>query len=138
RRYWKGHYFRDLPDGAVDALLEHSIGDHGVAASLQAYGGAIAEVPDEESAFAHRGTALEYVGAARWTSPDDDADRIALARGFAAGLTPFATGAYVNALSDDVDGVRRAYGVEKLERLRDVKRAWDPDNVFHLNQNIAP
>ena len=138
RRYWKGHYFRDLPDGAVDALLEHSIGDHGVAASLQAYGGAIAEVPDEESAFAHRGTAFEYVGAARWTSPDEDADRIASARALAAGLTPFATGAYVNALSDDNDGVRRAYGDEKLDRLRDVKRAWDPDNVFHLNQNIAP
>lgn len=138
RRYWKGHYFRELSDGAVDALLGHAAGDHGVAASLQTHGGAIAEMSREDTAFAHRGTAFEYVGAARWTSADEDNERIAAARALAARLTPYATGAYVNALADDVDGVERAYGAVQLARLRDLKRAWDPDNFFHLNQNIAP
>ena len=107
RRYWKGHYFRELPDRLIEILLAH---DPSVAAGLQAYGGAIAEVPDEASAFSQRQTAFEYVGAARWTDPAEDADRIATARQSAAGLEEFASGAYVNALADDgAAGVRRAY-----------------------------
>ena len=71
RRYWKGQYFRELPDAAIEALLGH---DPSVAASLQAYGGAIADVPDDATAFSQRQTAFEYVGAARWTDPAEDAD----------------------------------------------------------------
>jgi FAD/FMN-containing dehydrogenase len=136
RRYWKGHYFHDLPDAAIDALLGHH---PAVAASLQAYGGAIAEVPDEATAFSQRATAFEYVGAARWTEPADDAEQMAAARDSAAALEPFASGAYVNVLGDDgATGVRRAYPPAKLARLTALKDAVDPDNVFHLNQNIPP
>ncbi|HZI96157.1 MAG TPA: FAD-binding oxidoreductase [Actinomycetales bacterium] len=136
RRYWKGHYFHALPDSAIEVLLAH---DPSVAASLQAYGGAIAEVPDEATAFSQRGTAFEYVGAARWTDPTEDAPRIATARESAAGLEPFASGAYVNVLGDDgVAGVRRAYSPANLTRLTALKDAVDPENLFHLNQNIPP
>jgi FAD/FMN-containing dehydrogenase len=136
RRYWKGHYFHDLPDAAIEALLAH---DPTVAASLQAYGGAIAEVPDDACAFSQRRTALEYVGAARWTDPGEDDDRIARARASALRLAPFARGAYVNVLGDEgAAGVRRAYPPAKLARLTALKDAVDPDNVFHLNQNIPP
>ena len=136
RRYWKGHYFRDLPDAGIEALLAH---DPAVAASLQAYGGAIADVPDDACAFSQRGTALEYVGAARWTDPGEDDDRIAAARASAARLAPFASGAYVNVLGDEgAAGVRRAYPPAKLARLTALKDAVDPGNVFHLNQNIPP
>jgi hypothetical protein len=81
RRYWKGHYFHELPDSAIEVLLAH---DPAVPASLQAYGGAIADVPDQATAFSQRGTAFEYVGAARWTDPAEDATRIATARRSAA------------------------------------------------------
>ena len=136
RRYWKGQYFHTLPDSAIEVLLAH---DPAVAASLQAYGGAIAEVPDDETAFSQRGTAFEYVGAARWTDPAEDATRIRTARASAAGLEPFASGAYVNVLGDEgAAGVRRAYSPAKLTRLTALKDAVDPDNVFHLNQNIPP
>jgi FAD/FMN-containing dehydrogenase len=136
RRYWKGHYFTELTDGALEALLAH---DAAVAASLQAYGGAIAEVPADATAFSQRGTAFEYVGAARWTDPAQDASRMATARESAARLEPFASGAYVNVLGDDgAAGVRRAYPAAKLARLTALKDTMDPDNVFHLNQNIAP
>jgi FAD/FMN-containing dehydrogenase len=136
RRYWKGHYLQDLGDGAIAALLAH---DPSVAASLQAYGGAIAEVPDEATAFSHRATAFEYVGAARWTLPAEDDARIAAARQSAARLAPFATGAYVNVLGDEgAAGVRRAYPPGKLARLTALKDAVDPENVFRLNQNIPP
>lgn len=136
RRYWKGHYFRDFPDEAIDGLLAH---DPGVAASIQAYGGAIAEVPDEATAFSQRQTAFEYVGAARWTEPVDDADQMTRARVSAARLEPFASGAYVNVLGDDgIVGVRRAYPPDKLARLTALKDQFDPGNVFHLNQNVPP
>ena len=136
RRYWKGHYFRDLTDGVLDALLEHH---PDVAASLQAYGGAIADVAGEATAFSQRDAAFEYVAAARWTDPDEDVDRMLQARESAARLAPFASGAYVNVLTDEgAAGVSRAYSPAKLTRLTALKNTWDPDNVFHLNQNIPP
>jgi FAD/FMN-containing dehydrogenase len=136
RRYWKGHYFRELPDDAIAALLAH---DPSVTAGLQAYGGAIADVPDDATAFSHRSTAFEYVGAVRWTDPAEDDVRMAAARRSAEALTPYASGAYVNALSDDgAAGVHRAYPAAKLARLTALKDAVDPDNVFHLNHNVVP
>lgn len=136
RRYWKGHYFRELPDEAFDALLDHH---PAVGASLQAYGGAIAEVPDEDTAFSQRATAFEYVAAARWSDAAEDTDRMAQARESAARLAPFASGAYVNVLTDEgAAGVSRAYPPGKLARLTALKNTWDPGNVFHLNQNIPP
>jgi len=96
-------------------------------------------VPDEATAFSQRGTAFEYVGAARWTDPAEDERRIADARESANRLERFASGVYVNVLGDDgVAGIRRAYPPEKLARLTALKDAIDPDNVFHLNQNIPP
>ena len=137
RRYWKGHYLRALPDDAIGALLTG--GDGGPSVSLQAHGGAIADVPDDATAFGHRDTAFEYVAATSWINPAEDQARMAAARRHAAAIAPFASGAYVNALSDEgAEGLRRAYPGRKLARLVAVKDAYDPDNVFHLNQNIPP
>jgi FAD/FMN-containing dehydrogenase len=136
RRYWKGHYLPALPDAAIEVLLAH---DPSIGASVQSHGGAIADVPEDATAFAHRGTAFEYMGAARWTHPAEDAARLATVRSCAGRMAPFASGAYVNALSDDgASGVRRAYPPAVLARLTALKDAFDPDNVFHLNQNIRP
>jgi FAD/FMN-containing dehydrogenase len=142
RRYMKGHYLRELTDDAIVALLQSrtdpptgglpNIG-------LQAYGGAIAEVPDQDTAFTFRDTSFEYVAASRWTDPAEDDRRIALARSTAAALDPFARGQYVNTLSDEgAEGVRRAYPPAKLARLTALKDKFDPENVFHLNHNIRP
>ena len=143
RRYWKGHYFRSLPDEAIDAFLLRGTADgHGErlpAASLQAYGGAIADVPDADSAFSQRDALFEFVASARWSDAAEDEERMAAARRYAATLEPFASGMYVNAMSDEgATGVARAYPPAKLARLRALKTAYDPDNVFHLNQNIEP
>jgi len=142
RRYWKGHYLRELSDDAIEALLHsrrepRSGGLPNI--GLQAYGGAIAEVPEQDTAFAFRDTAFEYVAASRWTDPAEDDGRIALARRTAAALDPFARGQYVNTLSDEgAEGVRRAYPPDKLVRLTTLKDKYDPENVFHLNNNIRP
>jgi len=101
--------------------------------------GAARIAADEATAFGHRDTAFEYVGAARWTDPAEDEGRIATARECAARLERYSSGVYVNVLGDDgMAGVRRAYPAEKLARLTALKDALDPDNIFHLNQNIPP
>lgn len=138
RRYWKGHYFSELGDDLIDALLARD-GDDLPDVGLQAYGGAIADVAESETAFSGRDTAFEFVAASRWTDPSDDERRIAAARRFAGRLARFASGAYVNVLGEDGDaGLRRAYSAENLQRLTAVKDAYDPGNLFHLNQNIRP
>jgi FAD/FMN-containing dehydrogenase len=140
RRYWKGHYLPDLSDGAIGALVDRDPADAALpGVSLQAYGGAIADVDDDATAFSHRRARFEYVAAAKWSDPGEDGPRMGAARREAAKLDPFAVGAYVNVLSDEgASGVRRAYSDAKRARLTAVKDAYDPDNVFHLNHNIAP
>jgi FAD/FMN-containing dehydrogenase len=143
RRYWKGHYFRSLPDEAIDAFLlrgtPDGYGERLPNATLQAYGGAIADVLDADSAFSQRDAMFEFVAAARWSDPAEDEPRMSAARRYAASLEPFASGMYVNAMSDEgAAGVARAYSPAKLARLRALKAAYDPGNVFHLNQNVEP
>jgi FAD/FMN-containing dehydrogenase len=138
RRYWKGHYFTALDDELIEALLTRD-GPHVPNVSLQAYGGAIADVADADTAFSGRDTAFEFVAASRWHDPSEDTARMSAARRYAGSLDRFASGVYVNALSDEgAAGLRRAYSEEKLARLTAVKDRYDPGNVFHLNQNIRP
>jgi FAD/FMN-containing dehydrogenase len=147
RRYWKGHYLRRLDDAAIEAFVWRGVaaGDDDVDlgllpyASLQSYGGAIASVSRDETAFRHRDTLVEFVAAARWTNAAEDRARIAAARRFGAAIEPFASGAYVNTLTDEGEaGVQRAYGADHLTRLTALKDRYDPDNLFHLNHNISP
>ena len=143
RRYSKGHYLRSFPDEAIEAFVLRGTADGSGAnlpnAGLQAYGGAIADVPDTDTAFSHRDALFEYGAGMSWTDPAEDQDRMAAARRASAAIEPFASGAYVNALSDEgAEGVRRAYPAEKLARLTALKNTYDPGNVFHLNQNIRP
>ena len=115
------------------------VGPFAPGVGLQAYGGAIADVPEDATAFSHRGTAFELGASTGWTDPAEDEVRIGTARSYAATLEPFASGVYVNVLGDEgAAGVRRAYSAEKLARLTAVKDTYDPHNVFHLNQNIPP
>jgi FAD/FMN-containing dehydrogenase len=144
RRYWKGHFLRELADGAIDAFLARGGRDDAdpallPAGSLQSYGGAVAEVGDADTAFSHRDALVEFVAVASWTDPAEDPPRTSAARRYAAAVEPFASGVYVNALTDEGEtGIRRAYGADKLARLAALKDRYDPGNVFHLNHNIRP
>jgi FAD/FMN-containing dehydrogenase len=146
RRYWKGHYLRELSDDAIDAFLTRGAkaatdANHQMLpyANLQVYRGAISDMPDAATAFSHRDALVEFVATSRWTDPREDEERIAAARRYGAAVEPYTSGAYVNSLSDEGQtGVRRAYSAEKLARLTELKNRYDPDNVFHLNHNIKP
>jgi Berberine and berberine like len=110
-----------------------------VAAGLQSYGGAVAEVGDDETAFSHRDALVEFVAVANWTDPAEDQPGMSAARRYAGAVEPFASGVYVNALGDEgEEGVQRAYGPDKLARFAALKDRYDPENVFHLNHNIRP
>jgi FAD/FMN-containing dehydrogenase len=140
RRYGTGHYLPVLTDEAIEALV--SAADQGPLTpyiGLQAYGGAIADVPDAASAFSHRDAAFEFGASTRWSDRTEDQDRIGVARAAAALLAPFARGAYVNALGEEgPSAIRRAYSPDKLARLTAIKDAYDPQNTFHHNHNIPP
>jgi len=145
RRYSAGHYLRELSDAAIDAFLTRGVPASGgvdwsrvAGGGFQAYGGAIGEVSNEDSAFSHRDALVEFFGGQTWADPAEDEDRMASARAFGAMLDPFASGVYVNVFETGEGAMRRAYGDAKLTRLAALKRRYDPGNVFHLNQNIAP
>ena len=145
RRYFKGHYLSELRDEAIDAFLSQGEPDSSADrsrlpnGSFQGYGGAITATSNDDSAFSHRHALVEFVASTGWTDAAEDGQRMDAARRFGAALEPYASGVYVNVLGDEGErGVRRAYPPDKLARLAALKRRYDPDNVFHLNQNIRP
>jgi FAD/FMN-containing dehydrogenase len=145
RRYSAGRYLRQFPTAAIEAFLlrggtDLHAGTRLPAAGLQAHGGAIADVPDAEAAFSHRGTMFEFGAGSRWTDPAEDEARMSTTRHAGTALDPYASGVYVNSLTadDGQRGVRRAYPAAKLARLAALKTVWDPANVFHLNHNVKP
>jgi FAD/FMN-containing dehydrogenase len=147
RRYSAGHYLTELSDEAIDRFLARGVPAGGPepdwslmpGGGFQAYGGAIAEVGDDESAFSHRNTLVEFFAGTTWADPAEDAVRMAGARAWAKTMEPFSSGVYVNVIADaGEEGVVRAYQPQQLARLADLKRKYDPDNVFHLNQNVRP
>jgi hypothetical protein len=146
RRYSAGHYLTDFNDAAIDAYLARGIPSGAPdpdwtlmpGGGFQAYGGAIADVGDQESAFSHRDTLIEFFAGSTWADPAEDAVRMAGARAWAATLEPFSSGTYINVMADADSDVSRGYASAQLARLADLKRKYDPENVFHLNQNIRP
>jgi hypothetical protein len=108
-------------------------------AELRALGGAMARVPAEATAFAHRHRRIMVNLAAFYASPADRPRRQAWVDDFAAALDQDNDGAYVNFLGDEgPERVRQAYPGATWDRLVQGKRRYDPGNKFHRNENIPP
>jgi FAD/FMN-containing dehydrogenase len=106
---------------------------------IRALGGAIARVPADATAYAHRAARLMVNVASFYTGPDDRPRREEWVRELAARLHRPDAGAYVNFLSDEgPERVRAAYPGATWERLAEVKRRYDPDNLFRHNENVPP
>jgi FAD/FMN-containing dehydrogenase len=102
-------------------------------------GGAMARVPREATAFAHRSSRIMVNVAAFYEGPEDRALREAWVAEFAAALHQGDIGAYVNFLSDEGEArIRAAYPGPTWDRLVAIKGRYDPTNFFRLNQNIPP
>jgi hypothetical protein len=106
--------------------------------SVWSCGRAITAVDDADSAFTGRDGSYWSAAEVQWDDPDlDDACR-AWGRAALTEARPYeAAGRYVNDVAE-LEDVRSIYGDAKQERLVGLKRRWDPDNVFRLNQNIRP
>jgi len=106
---------------------------------LRVLGGAMGRVPVEATAFAHRHARIMAGLVAFYSGPEDQPAREAWVKDFAAALSQGDDGAYANFLGDEGEQrVHAAYPGETWERLRDIKRRYDPTNLFRLNQNIPP
>jgi FAD/FMN-containing dehydrogenase len=141
RWYSKSHYLGELPDGAIDTILEYTDPFPGplTQVALEPMGGAIARVDRDATAFPHRDAAYSFGIWPGWADPDRDEELTTWAREFHEAMAPYATGGvYANYLDrDEPDRVRAAYG-ENYERLVAVKTEWDPENLFRMNQNVEP
>jgi FAD/FMN-containing dehydrogenase len=142
RFYMKSAYLPALPGELVRLCAEHARrvpegADPDI--SIWAWGRAIAEVPEDGTAFTGREAAFWFAAEIMWDDPALDTACREWSRAIIDDVTPFAVpGRYVNDVAEiDGDG-RSIYGEEKYERLVALKRTWDPDNVFRLNQNIRP
>jgi FAD/FMN-containing dehydrogenase len=138
-----GHtMFVDRVDRDVaDTIIEHLQASDAAmrVVQLRALGGAMARVPVEATAFAHRHSRVMANLAAFYDGPADRDRRQAWVEGFAAVLHQDDDGAYVNFLGDEgPERVRQAYPGPTWDRLVEVKRRYDPDNLFRRNQNIPP
>ncbi len=140
--YWKSEYLPPLSDALIDTLVEHAW----QVATPESYtilfhlGGAVGRADPETSAFEDRLAAHAVVIDSVWSVPGRASACMAWTRGFWEAVRPYATGRlYVNFLgAEGPDRVRAAYGAAKYERLRALKRRYDPMNVFRMNQNITP
>ena len=141
RNYWKSHNFLELKDGLFDALV-------GFAGKLPSphceifigqLGGQTTRVPADATAFGNRDVNFVMNVHGRWDSPAEDQAGVAWARDVYRATAPFATGgAYSNFLTaEETERVKSAFG-SNYARLAQVKKAYDPENFFRLNQNIRP
>ena len=141
QHYWKGNFVRDLSDEAIDAHLEHGPKVPVVNSTMHIYpiNGAAQRVSADETAFGHRDATFAPVIAGMWPDPAQNETNIAWVKDYYAATAPHSDeGVYVNFVADDdQDRVRANYGAN-YDRLAQVKRQYDPDNLFRNNQNIKP
>nr|AIA12750.1 Berberine and berberine like [uncultured bacterium] len=136
-----GGFVADCSPAVLDTFVAHLDDVPGDASiSVTAMGGAISRVDDETTAFHGRPHPFDVSPDTGWTDPALDAANMDWVRGAMAIVEPdLLPGRYINELSDAGPHVTTAsYGAAKLERLRAIKRAWDPSNVFRLNHNVEP
>jgi FAD/FMN-containing dehydrogenase len=140
--YWLSSFTRGLPDALIDAAVERfaSVPSTMAAILFEHFHGAVTRIPPTDTAVPHREPGWNLLIPSVWTDRAHTDANISWTRETFAALAPqLAAGRWLNYLGDDQadDAIRAAYG-PNYERLRSIKRRYDPANVFHLNHNIAP
>jgi FAD/FMN-containing dehydrogenase len=142
RNYWTADYLDALGDRAIDVFVEHSE-RMPIPSACQSivvpWGGAVGRATLAETPMAGRDAAWVVHPFALWEDAADDAAHIGWARAISADMKQFSSGGvYLNFIGDEGQArVRAAFG-DAYDRLARVKAAYDPENLFHLNQNVAP
>ena len=141
RNYWKSHNFIELSDGALDAIVEFAgkLPSPQCEIFIGCIAGASNHVPPDATAYYHRDAKFVLNVHGRWDEVAHDEICIAWAREFFQASAPYASaGAYVNFMTqEEGDRIAAAYG-SNYDRLIQIKQRYDPENIFHLNQNVKP
>ena len=131
----------ELTDEVIDITVDHSLRINSPLTAFPIWqrGGAAARVGEDETAFGGRSAGYTFnITAVTATGEGFDQER-EWVRNFWSALEPYHTSVYVNFLMEEgEERIRQAYGAEKYDRLKALKRRYDPDNFFRLNQNIGP
>ena len=139
--YWKSQFLTDLSDDAIDVLVQQfeKVPSPLSQIVLEHFHGKASRIPVTDTACAMRVNGFNVVLISQWTEPRDTERGTAWCRETYDALKPFlASTRYVNYMADDeTDPATVAYG-PNYARLRELKRRFDPDNVFHINVNIRP
>jgi FAD/FMN-containing dehydrogenase len=141
QQYWKANFVTELTDEIIDAHLEHGPSVPTVNSTMHIYpiNGACHRVAADETAFAYRDATFAMVIVGAWPDPADNEANTKWVRDYYEATAPLSEeGGYINFMAgDDQERIRANYK-GNYDRLVDVKRKYDPDNLFHLNQNIKP
>jgi FAD/FMN-containing dehydrogenase len=141
RNYWKSHDFTDLPDAAIKVILDavRTLPSPECEVFIAHVGGAMARVPANATAWPNRDAHFIMNVHTRWRDKAQDGACVAWTRQLFESVAPFASGSvYVNFMPDDEkERVEKAYG-SNYRRLAEIKRRYDPGNLFRMNQNIQP
>ena len=141
RNYWKSHDFADLPDAAIGTILDAvwTLPTPECEIFIAHVGGAMSRVAADATAWSNRSAHFVMNVHTRWREAAEDAACIGWARRLYDATARFASGSvYVNFMPDDEgDRVQAAYGAN-YRRLAEIKRRYDPQNLFRMNQNIQP
>jgi hypothetical protein len=142
QNYWSADFLGELPDEAVDVLVEHATKPVSPLTQILLIpgGGAIARIDDDATAFGQRTAPWNIHFLSMWPDPADTEVNIAYTRSISAAMKPWTTGeVYLNFIGDEgQDRVEAGFGDKKWSRLRELKAKWDPTNLFRHNQNIPP
>ncbi|MFH9725197.1 FAD-binding oxidoreductase [Streptomyces sp. NPDC017254] len=141
QHYWKANFVTELTDAAIAAHVEHAPGLPAVNSTVHIYpiNGACHRVAPDATAFAYRDASFATVIAGMWPDPAANEANIGWVRDYYEATAPHSEeGGYINFMADDDQDRIRANYKGNYDRLVEVKRAYDPGNLFHLNQNIRP
>ncbi|MDX6236302.1 MAG: hypothetical protein QOG10_1117, partial [Kribbellaceae bacterium] len=141
QHYWKANFLKELTDEAIQTHIEHGSRLPSVSSTVHFYpiDGACHQVPPGANAFPYRDAKFANVIAGMWPDPAENEANIAWVRNYYDAVAPMSEpGGYINFMADDDQGRIADNYKQNYERLVEIKRKYDPGNLFHLNQNIAP
>jgi FAD/FMN-containing dehydrogenase len=141
QHYWKANFVKELTDDAIAAHVEHGSKVPAMTSTMHIYpiNGAVHKIASDDTAFAYRDANFATVIAGMWPDPAQNKANIKWVRDYYDATAPLSEeGGYINFMAEDDQSRIKANYKGNYNRLVQAKKKYDPDNLFHVNQNIKP